>query len=196
MAIEVESNERVKKLAELKTYLEKRIRDLENEIELLRTVVGIINEKLANESFKPASALLREEITAREERPSVPEVEARQETKIYSRKLGGEVIGKMVIFEDKIVLRPLKKVNVRDPLFRNFFLNSILEKMRRDDEERVLSGELEEEKALKYKVRQTPKGFLEEVIVWNVYDERRLRELKGSFRWMVETLLLKKRRAE
>ncbi|MCD6368219.1 MAG: hypothetical protein J7L38_00300, partial [Thermoproteales archaeon] len=83
--------DKVKRLAEMKSYLEKKIRELEDEIGLLREMLALIDQQLARDSFKPASQLLREKTEK-----TVTPVQVERESNIHSRKIGGKVIGKLV----------------------------------------------------------------------------------------------------
>ncbi|MCD6369391.1 MAG: hypothetical protein J7L38_06315, partial [Thermoproteales archaeon] len=94
---------------------------------------------------------------------------------------------------NQIILRPLEPINTSDPLFRNFFVMNVLEKFKQEDMERAASGEILEEEGFKYRVKQSSKGMLEEIVIMNVRDDKRIRELKGAFRWMMETYLLRRK---
>jgi len=176
----------VQRLAEAKSYLQRRIEELEAELELLRTLSKLVDAALSRESFVRASELPREA-------PAPPAAEGPSdmgqllsETSVTSRE--GRELAKVLTYERGVVVRPLIDLPVDSPPFRSFFLAKILDGYRRKDEELVKAGELAEDEAFDYEVREEG-GLVREIRIRNYRDERRLREIKSALRWTLNRVL-------
>lgn len=168
----------VEELAKLRSYLQKKIEETRLELQYLETLIKIIDSILAKSSFKPASQIRVEGKSYR----------------IFSRKLG-ENVGELIIYSEKgiAVLRPYKAISVEDRIFQNFFVREVLEKHKRTDEELVRRGEILDEEAFDYEIRDED-GMLKEVIIRNFREERRLRDIRGAFRWTIEIVTSRKQK--
>lgn len=174
------SESRLKLLASLKSRIEKRISELEQELSELKALVHFIDEVLSRESFIPASELRREELV---EKPGI-------EHKILEKPIAehtfstrtGEKIAKMIVYKDYLVVKPIVKLHVSTPPFRHFLLNRLLLEMRSSDEEKVQEGLLDPDLVIDYEIR-TEDDILKELVIRNYRDERRLDELRGAIRW-------------
>ncbi|MEM0089832.1 MAG: hypothetical protein QXF84_00615, partial [Nitrososphaerota archaeon] len=69
----LDDEEKLKKLAMAKSYLERRIGELSDEIESLRLLVSIVDEQLTTKSFKTVETIKKEE------KPKVVEVVKKEE---------------------------------------------------------------------------------------------------------------------
>ncbi len=185
----------VKSLADLKKYLEDRLSALTAEVENLKLLIKLVDEALAKASFRPASALeVAKEVV--QQAPPPPAIQPRgleTETLILaSSRMGNRLLGKMYIGEGylRIVPAPDLELNVNIPPFRQFLVEKVLEEMRRKDREAAEREEIKEDEVLDYEVK-TKGDVLTEILVKNVVDDRRVRELKNAVRWTFERMLEK-----
>ena len=181
-------NERVKRLAEAKSYIQKRIDELESEVELLKLILSVIDTALSRESFTKAAELPRE---ALREAPQAPPAEADlgaqvSEAAVTSRD--GRELARLVVYEKGLVIKPLMDLPVDSPPLRSFFIAKVLEGYKRKDEELVKAGEIPEDEAFDYEVAEEG-GLVKEIIVRNYRERRRLDEIRSALRWTLNRVL-------
>jgi len=181
-------NERVKRLAEAKSYIQKRIDELESEVELLKLILSVIDTALSRESFTKAAELPRE---APREAPQAPLAEADlgaqvSEAAVTSRD--GRELARLVVYEKGLVIKPLMDLPVDSPPLRSFFVAKVLEGYKRKDEELVSAGEIPEDEAFDYEVTEEG-GLVKEMIVRNYRERRRLDEIRSALRWTLNRVL-------
>ena len=181
-------NERVKRLAEAKSYIQKRIDELESEVELLKLILSVIDTALSRESFTKAAELPRE---APREAPQAPPAEADlgaqvSEAAVTSRD--GRELARLVVYEKGLVIKPLMDLPVDSPPLRSFFIAKVLEGYKRKDEELVRAGEILEDEAFDYEVAEEG-GLVKEIIVRNYRERRRLDEIRSALRWTLNRVL-------
>lgn len=181
-------NERVKRLAEAKSYIQKRIDELESEVELLKLILSVIDTALSRESFTKAAELPRE---APREAPQAPLAEADlgaqvSEAAVTSRD--GRELARLVVYEKGLVIKPLMDLPVDSPPLRSFFVAKVLEGYKRKDEELVRAGEILEDEAFDYEVAEE-EGLVKEIIVRNYRERRRLDEIRSALRWTLNRVL-------
>ena len=177
--------EEVKRLAELKAYLEKRLKELEEEVNYIRTLLSLVDEALSKRSFVPAAALAKERVRVMDMGKSIMEITLTART--------GEALARMEVFERGFVVRPLVKLNCSTPPFQAFLVNRILEGAKRRDEERVARGEIPEDEAFSYEIIKGKEGYLKEIRVYNYGDRQRLNDLRGAIRWTLNRMYERER---
>lgn len=182
--------DRVRRLAEVKSYLQRKVEELEDELELLKLLVNLVDSALSSESFTKASELPRME-TEKTVVPLAPSVENRlgkmlTEQSVTSRE--GKKLASLLVYEHGIVVKPLMEVPVDSPPIRSFFIAKILEGYKRKDEELVNAGGLSEDEALDYEIIDE-EGLIKEIRVINYRERRRLDELRSSLRWALNRVL-------
>ncbi len=175
--------EDVKRLAELRDLLEKRIHNLESELEGLKIILEFVNEALLEKSFR------------RPELPSLSKETAKSETPPPTgtlKTLTGEILAE--IYEDGNSLRIVlsKNFNVNTPPFRSFLVDRVLNKMREKDLRMVDEGGLLPDETFSYEIKMDG-DFIREIIMKNVAPERK-RELKSAVRWTLEKMFEKTRK--
>lgn len=174
----------VKRLAEAKAYLERKIAELEREVSANKVIISIIDDVLAEKSFKKARMEVREKPSELERPiPSAP----RERLKLTT--VDGVFLGELSVMDDELLLTPAQNISLRVdlPPFTSFLINRVLEPMRKKDEEDVASGKLSPEKALSYEVFQEG-GILKSLRIANYGDSRRLNELRNAIRWTLRRL--------
>jgi hypothetical protein len=167
-----------KRLADMKSFLEKRIKLQEEEVNSLRSFLEVIDSLLAERSFRqveiPATATTSQKITLTPQRPdSIPVM-----------TVDGVRIASMLV--ENNVLQIFPETNVRldsnSPPLRSFLIGKVLEPMQTKDKESASQGSLAPERILTYDVDEE-NGALKAIRVQNYGDERRLLELKNAVRW-------------
>lgn len=177
------SSEEAKALAELKKSLEDKVTNLQKELELTKQLIKLVDEALTKLSFKSAA-----ELTATTEKL----VEKTVETQVLISSRDRKTLGVMYIGEDYVRIEPSPEyqfdVNVSP--FKPFFVEKVLEDIKNKDRKAAESGVISPEKIMDYQVN-TEGNILKEIVVKNVTDERRIRELRSSIRWTLERMLEK-----
>jgi hypothetical protein len=169
----------VKKLMELRTYLEKHIKELEDETEKLKALFKIVDEVIITKSFKTAGMIPMK-------KPQ-PMFEKKEVTPLNTGT--GVLLANMYVDELQLQIIPVEGLvfsNDTSP-FQTFFINRILEPMKKKDSEAMRKGEVMSNEILSYDV-VTDGDIIREIIIKNYGNERRLREIKTSSRWTFEKM--------
>ncbi|HXY82324.1 MAG TPA: hypothetical protein VEH56_01285 [Candidatus Saccharimonadales bacterium] len=165
-----------KRLADMKSFLEKRIKVQEEEVNSLRSFLEVIDSLLAERSFRqveiPKTATTSQKITLQHP-DSIPVM-----------TVDGVRIASMLV--ENNVLQIFPEANVRldsnSPPLRSFLIGKVLEPMQSKDKESASQGSLAPERILTYDLDEE-NGTLKAIRVQNYGDERRLLELKNAVRW-------------
>mgnify|MGYP002400185646 CR=1 FL=1 len=203
----------IKNLAEFKKELEERMQKAEREIQYLKTSLKLVNEALASTSFKPASKLVEKPVpeyapSYEEAKPKVeqkapepfstrtqplpPPVPAQTEQSFPIKSKMGEDLATMYVGQSsvRIVPRPDMAFSSKIPPFQSFFIDRVLGEMRRKDEMAVDSGAKDPSLMIDHEVRLEG-DTIKEIIIRNIDEEARLREIRSSIRWTLERMLEK-----
>jgi hypothetical protein len=177
----------VKRLAEMKAYLERRIAESQQEVERLRSFLEAVDSLLAERSFRPVK------IPA--EAQAIPTAEKTEAVK----KLAGELwpltspegvhLADLQITESEIVLVPDSSIryDVASPPLRAFLIARVLDPMSSKDQEAVRNGQLSGADVLSYQVEEDS-GVLKTLRVQNYRDQARLGELRNAIRWTIRRM--------
>ena len=182
-----DEKEKIKKIAKLREILEKRVEEMETELDGLKTLLNLIDTTLVQQSFKRAE--LPKNIQ------SLTKIEPSKESPIKQGKKGiplktvtGDLLAQ--IYSEKEVvninLPEDKKFDINIPPFTSFFLERVLAKMLEKDKEDVEKGKLDPDKIISYTIKQDG-NILKEITIKNLRAERS-RELKSSIRWTLEKM--------
>jgi len=182
--------EKIKKIAELRGMLEKRIEAMETELEGLRVLLSFIDEVLLEKGFKRAK-IVKPVPTPAEAVPQPPAVE--YERSIPIKTVAGDLLADLYVGEDsmRVVLAEDKSFDVNTPPFTSFLVERVLAKMQEKDREDASTGEITPDKILSYNIVRDG-NLIREVTIRNVRKER-LGELKSSIRWTLEKMYEKTR---
>jgi hypothetical protein len=196
-----QDSEKLKTLVNFKQKLEKRIEELNAELEESQGLLEAVNSVLLEKGFKRGDikevkemkeAPKEEEpptvhVTVEEETPEPPPA-AEPESVIPLRTMGDEPLA--IIYVDKEALHVLpderKKFSVSTPPFQPFLVERVLAKMQEKDSELVRRGELTPDKMFAYNI-VSEGDLIREIVIRNV-DEDRLKELRSSIRWTLEKM--------
>lgn len=180
-------SERVRRLAEAKSYLQRRIEELEGEVELLKLLLSLVDAALSRESFTKAAELPREAPAAPPEEAEELDLGAKiSEHAVTSRE--GRELARVLVYERGLIIKPLIDLPADSPPLRSFFVAKILEGYKRKDGEMVKAGELAEDEAFDYEVVEEG-GLVKEIRVLNYRERRRFDEIRSALRWTLQRVL-------
>jgi len=200
-----ESEEReeakMRKMAELRTTLEKRVEELQTELEQLRALLDFVNSALLEKGFKkpeiakpaaPAPVPITEELAPRSQPSPVagevapPVLEHAQTVPIKTAT--GELLANLYMDEDsmRVVLAQGKSFTVDTPPFMAFLVERVLAKMQEKDRESAGAGEIPPDKVLSYEIVKDG-DVIRELSIKNIGSDR-ARELKSTIRWTLEKM--------
>jgi len=193
--------DKIKKMAELRVLLEKRLKEMETELDGLRVLLDFVNEALVEKGFKRAEILkptptptptTEEEVlppappATRVEVALPPVLEYEQAIPIKTAT--GELLANLYMGDDsmRVVFAEDKQFTVDVPPFMAFLVERVLAKMQEKDREAAGTGEIAPDKILSYSIVRDG-DFLREITIRNV-DSDRARELKSTIRWTLEKM--------
>jgi len=173
-----------KKLAEMKSFLERRIKLQEEEVNSLRSFLEVVDSLLAERSFRqveigPETQALAKTIA----KPSAPS------NSIPIMTTSGVAIASIIIDGDGMHVVPDHSVRLdsNSPPLRAFLLGKVLDPMQTKDREAASSGAIPPESILSYDLAQED-GYLKAIHIKNCGDDRRVLELKNAIRWTLRRM--------
>jgi len=182
LGLDVEE-EIARKLRELHSYLEARIRQIGEEAERLKLLRQIVDDALMTRSFQTADA-----VRAAPARP------APRGEEIPLKTSSGLLLANLYVTEGEARIIPAEGMifKTTTPPFQAFLVRRMLEPLREGDQEAVRTGEISPDKAFSYEI-VTDGDDLREIVVRNYGDQRRLREITRSSHWTLEKMYEKVR---
>jgi len=182
---EEEEKEKIKKIAELRALLEKRVENMETELEGLRTLLSFIDDTLLEKGFKRAE--IAKPAPTPQKAVSPPEA-IEYERSIPLKTVTGDLLANLYVEEDsmRVVLAEDKSFDVNTPPFTSFLVERVLAKMQERDREAAGTGEITPDKILSYNIVRDG-DIIREITIRNIGPERS-RELKSSIRWTLEKM--------
>lgn len=104
----------------------------------------------------------------------------------------GEPIGRFIVGEGIIRIIPAAHLNLsqRTPPFRAFFTERILRKMQERDKELEDQGIITPDEGMGYSINLDGDG-IKEILVTNLKDDARIREIKNAVTWTFEKMIEK-----
>ena len=187
------SDEKMKKLADFRQRLEKRIEETSAELEDLLGMLELADSILLEKGFKRAEVAKSAESAAKIPETSVPVLTVEYESVVPLKTLMGDLLAHLYTGKGtlRVVLAEDKKFNVNTPPFMQFLVERVFVKMQDKDRQAVASGELEPDRMFSFKITQEG-DTLKEIQAENISEDR-LRELKSSVRWTLEKMYEKDR---
>jgi hypothetical protein len=189
--------ERVRRLAELKAYVEKRAHELEQELSKLRSLEEIVDLTLAEKSFRrveipKTQSHPAQPSTTPQVAPSTPQADRIQFQAFSIRTASGIELADMQVSRDeiKVVPKAQMKFDPSAPPLRAFLVGRVLEPMRLKDQNNVQVGQMTEDKILSYTVDNGTE--LKQIIIKNYGDEKRLQELRSAISWTIRRMYERK----
>lgn len=186
--------EKIKKLVAFKKKLEKKVEELESELNELRLMLEVVNSTLLEKGFKRAEiakvhtaieALPPEEEAIVQPSPQPP---TEYENIIPLKTVTGELLANLYVSEDslRVVLAEDKNFNINTPPFTQFLVERVLAKMQEKDNEIARTGQMTQDKIFSYNIVREG-DMVYEIQIRN-FDADRLRELRSSIRWTLEKM--------
>ncbi len=179
-------DDKIKKIAEMREMLEEREKNLNAELEGVRTLLDFLNDLLLEKSFKRVEEIAKPSY-AKPVDAVIPETP--QQGRVVPLKTGaGDFLGNFYIEEGTITIvpEPSLRLDINIPPFTAFLMDKILGKMRETDLEAVKHGEITPDSALSFKVEKEDE-IIRQITVKNVNPQRE-RELRSAVRWTLEKM--------
>lgn len=176
--------ELTKKLAEMKSFLERRIKQQEEEVASLRSFVEVVDSLLAERSFRKV------EISPAAEQPAQAKAMPRVPSdSIPIMTTDGVRIASMVSDQGElhVIPEPGLILDSDSPPLRAFLVGKVLDPMQAKDREAAAAGTLPPEKILSYNLEHQDRS-LRAIHIQNYGDDRRLLELKNAIRWTLRRM--------
>jgi len=185
---EKKEEEKLKRIVELRSLLEKRMKEAETELEGLRIILEFVDAKLLEKGFKRAEMEKPILITPAPIEPVVTSPVVEFEEIVPLKTVAGELLANLYVTEDSMRIVPAedKTFDVNTPPFMPFLVERVLAKMQERDQEAARTGEFTPDKILSYSIVRDG-DIIREVVIKNVGSER-LRELKSTVRWTLEKM--------
>lgn len=172
----------LKKIAELREILENRVRNLETELEEMRTLLEFVNNLLLEKSFK------RVEVKGiRPTPPTQPITQPSQKT-VQVQSKDGQTLATIYkgVNSMRVVPSDDKTFTVSTPPFVPFLRERVLSKIHERDQEAVHSGGMPLDKAFSFEIERDG-DVIREITIRNV-DRERERELMSAIHWTLEKM--------
>ena len=178
------SNPDVQVLLKIRTELNAEIDRLKDMIARLEEHVGDLDAQIARGSFVTAdSAVPSRESPVPSPAPETEEVQ----TITITNKAGNLELAMVEILEDSMRIIPAEHAvyDITRGAFASFFLDRVLGKYTEEDRHRVENGEIEWDEAFEFEMKQED-NILDEMIIRNVGDEAKQKEIQNALRWALE----------
>jgi len=165
--------ENLKKLVALKSFLEKRVHGLEEEINELKTFLDIVNDVVAAKSFHKAEV--------------APASKYKQTIPLKTK--AGVKLANMYVGDTAARIAPVGdfSFNVNAPPLQSYLVNRVLMSMKSQDMEAIKKGKMDPDKAFSYNII-CDGDTVKEILIKNFGDTKRLREIKSKARWTLEKM--------
>jgi hypothetical protein len=192
-----QDSEKLKTLVSFKKKIEKRIEDLNTEIEDLTATLDVVNSILLEKGFKRGDIKEVKEqkeeqqptvhVSVAEEESAEPHV-VEPESVISLKTMKDEPLAIIYVKTDALHILPdeSKKFSVSTPPFQPFLVERVLMKMQDKDNKLVRTGQLTTDKKFAYEII-TEGDLIREIVLKNVGEDR-LKDLKSSIRWTLEKM--------
>jgi len=176
--------EKVKKVAEFRTLLEKRMKEMETELEGMRVLLEFVDAELLERGFKRAEMLKPTPVLP--EAAPAPVMEHKRSVPLKTAT--GNLLANLYMGEDSVhvVFAEDENFDINTPPFMSFLVERVLVKMQEKDREDAGTGEIAPEKILSYNIVREG-DVVREITIQNIRPER-LKELKSTIRWTLEKM--------
>lgn len=175
---------KVKKIAELRTLLEERVRKMEEELGQWRALLDFVNTTVLKKSFKRAEIMKPPPLLQASPQVGAEEVAPAEEQAIPLKTVTGDLLANLLVNEDsmRVVLAEDKQFDINTPPFRAFLLERVLVKMQEKDREEKISPD----KIFSYNIVREG-DIVREIEIRNIGFERS-GELRSTIKWTLEKM--------
>ena len=176
------SNPDIQVLLKIRTELSDEVDRLKDTIARLEEHISSLDAQIASGSFVTADAAVP---SAPPTTPS-PETDEIQTITIMN-KAGDLELGMVEIVDQSMRIIPSEHAvyDITRGAFARFFLERILGKFQEEDRHRVEDGQIEWEEAFEFEMK-TEDNILDEMIIRNIGDDVRQKEIQSALRWALE----------
>jgi len=178
------SQQLTKKLAEMQSFLERRIKLQEEEVGSLKSFLEVVNSLLAERSFRPVDITSQ---TKPQPQPRAPPKAPSDSVPIMT----SDGVRIASVFTDQaglhVIPEPETKLDPNSPPLRAFLVGKVLEPMQAKDKEAATAGTIQPESILTYNLEQED-DRLKAIHIQNYGDDRRVLELKNAIRWTLRRM--------
>jgi len=192
--------EQMRKVAQLRATLEKRVNELETEVDQLRALLDFVNSTLLEKGFRKPEITkaatptpVAEEAAPPTPTPAPVAEESPQPSLEYAqaipiKAITGELLADLYMDDDsmRLIVASDKQFTVDTPPFMAFLVDRVLAKMQEKDREAASMGEIPPEQILSYEIVKEG-DVIRELNIKNVGADR-ARELKSTIRWTLEKM--------
>jgi hypothetical protein len=169
----------------MKSFLERRVKQQEEEVASLKSFLEVVDSLLAERSFRPVELTGPAKSLAAQPKaaPRVPS------NSIPIMTTDGVRIAS--IFTDQaglhVIPEPETKLDANSPPLRAFLVGKVLEPMQTKDKEAATAGTIAPENILTYNLEEED-NRLKAINIQNYGDDRRVLELKNAIRWTLRRM--------
>ncbi len=187
-----ETEDQLRRNAELKLWMETRIGELQEEIDRLKEALSVIDFVLRASSFKPAAQLAASAPRAAPSVTEEAEPEPIPEVRELRRDKGGETIAVAEVTRKRLKIEPVAEVNLKadTPPFKSFLLGKILSGMKSADEDSVSKGRLKKGDELSFTLAEKG-GRISALVIENYREKERMNEILNTVSWTFSRMLEK-----
>jgi len=180
--------ESVRRLAEVKAYLEKRMLEIQDEASKLKSLLEVVDASLAEKSFRKMEVPKPAPLTPVPSPPVLPEEEVFRQV-VPLKTPEGVHLADASETESELIITPAPsmKFDVSSPPLRAFLIGRVLEPMRSRDDASARAGQMSPDKVLSYTLEQDG-NLIKRLVIRNYGDERRLQELRNAIRWTLRRM--------
>ena len=178
----------INELMSLRSYLEERIRELEEESEKFTALFKIVDDAILTKSFKKAEAIPAA-LAAPQASEFQEEVPSEFQEEVPLKTSTGMLLATIYVGDDMARIVPAEGPSYTEntPPFQQFLVNRILEPMKTKDKENSQKGLIMPNQALSYETI-TEDDVIKELIIRNYGTRQRLREIISSSRWTFDKM--------
>ena len=202
-----QEEQKMRKMAELRAMLEKRVNELQTELDQLKSMLEFVNSTLLEKGFRkpeiklpPPQPSITPETTVPSKQAPKPLEDARPPIMehvqaIPIKTVTGDLLAELYADDEnmRVVLAKDKQFTADTPPFTAFLVQRVLAKMQEKDSESASQGEIPREGILSYEIKKDG-DTIRELNITNIGSDR-VRELKSSIRWTLEKMYEKMKAA-
>jgi len=174
------SEDDTRKLLKYRNDLDNRINSLETEINNLRKALSVLDTQIVRQGFKKPTILKKGNSIKKNEK---------KDDQISIKSKNGRTLGVIITEKEKVEFIPDQTIefNIEIPPFQTFLIDRVLSTMKTVDEQQVSTGNISLNGVLSYDVKTQNKKILK-LVIKNYGDDRRLREISSSIRWVFDKM--------
>lgn len=180
------SNPEIQVLLKIRTELNAEVDRLRDMIARLQDHIESLDNQIARGSFTTADAVIAADKGTTPAPSSSIETGEPQNVAIMN-KAGNLELGMIEIIDQTMRIMPAEHAvyDITRGAFARFFVERILGKFQQEDRHRVENGEIEWDDAFDFEVN-AEENILDELIIRNIGDDTRQKEIQSALRWALE----------